>query len=144
MDGVHGEELKGYDFNISDWSNYRKLNTNFIPFYAIRFRWKKIFDRVSKNSNKSYWDYQWQYHMWAKNGYSIQPPINLIRNIGYNVNATHTTNSKDWRSNISEEKLPSNFKAQKYDFKLLNEINNTIISLNIFSYILRFFFNSKH
>ena len=142
--GTWKRAWEGYDFNISDWNNYKKLNTNFIPFYAIRYRWKKIFDRISKDCNKSYWDYQWQYHIWSKNGYSIQPPINLVRNIGYNVNATHTVNKNDWRANIPEEKLSFNFKEQKTDFKLLNEINNVIISLNIFSYILRFFFRSKY
>ena len=39
------------------------------------------------------WDYQWFYTIWKNRGYTIQPTINLIKNIGFDELATHTKSS---------------------------------------------------
>ena len=36
------------------------------------------------------WDYQWFYTIWINNGLCIRPRINLIKNIGFGPDATHT------------------------------------------------------
>jgi hypothetical protein len=36
------------------------------------------------------WDYQWMYAIWKNNGFSVVPWRNLISNIGYGDDATHT------------------------------------------------------
>ena len=37
------------------------------------------------------WDYQWWYHQLRKNGLSIIPRYNLVENIGFGRDATHTS-----------------------------------------------------
>ncbi len=37
------------------------------------------------------WDYQWQFVCWVQNGAVAQPNTNLVTNIGYGPEATHTT-----------------------------------------------------
>ena len=46
------------------------------------------------------WDYQWLYTIWNFNGLSIVPKHNLISNIGFNKDATHTKNSNSKYSNL--------------------------------------------
>ena len=39
------------------------------------------------------WDYQWMHTIWKNNGLSITPGKNLIKNIGFMADATHTINT---------------------------------------------------
>ena len=36
------------------------------------------------------WDHQWTFSCWAQNGLAIVPDINLVSNIGFGENSTHT------------------------------------------------------
>lgn len=42
-------------------------------------------------SKKSYWDYQMQIHLFRNNALTIHPKVNLISNIGFDPEGTHTT-----------------------------------------------------
>jgi len=44
------------------------------------------------------WDYQWTYTVWKNGGLSVLPSVNLISNIGFGPEATHTT---DFESQLS-------------------------------------------
>lgn len=45
------------------------------------------------NSDYTYtWDYQWVFACWAQQGLSIVPDRNLVSNVGFGDNATHTKN----------------------------------------------------
>ncbi len=39
------------------------------------------------------WDYYWMLSIWRQNGLSILPPVNLVRNVGFDDKATHTLGS---------------------------------------------------
>lgn len=66
--------------------------------------WVAIFNKLVKNGIDT-WDYQWTITNFFNNGLSIIPNVNLISNIGFGVNATHTRNSNDKASNIKIQKL---------------------------------------
>ena len=134
--GTWRRAWRNYDYNISSWKILKNKNVNFIPYYA-RFRWKKIFNNIIKDEYKTYWDYQWQYHLWKHDGYAIQPPVNLVKNIGYGKSATHTTDRNDWRGKLLSKKLPKNFKKNIPKFSIIAELNNTLIDLNILTFIPR-------
>lgn len=51
--------------------------------------WKEEFDIMFKG-NKNTWDYQWLFSIWANEGLCIAPQVNLVSNIGFGINATHT------------------------------------------------------
>ena len=42
-------------------------------------------------SKKTYWDYQMQIHLFRNNALTIHPAVNLISNIGFDAEGTHTT-----------------------------------------------------
>jgi hypothetical protein len=133
----------GYDFNISSWSSLTKEDMKFIPYFAYRQRWIKIFNKVYGDNEKTYWDYQWQYHIWFSGGYSLEPPLNQIRNIGFNANATHTINKNDWRSGIKSHNLPPDFNYHIGDFNIINELQNSLIELGFVSYIYKIYYKIK-
>jgi hypothetical protein len=83
---------KKYDRDLSTWPIKRtdgflkkKLKFNI----AQRSSWNRILDRTYQGDIDT-WDYQWIYSCWINNGLTIAPAVNLIRNIGYSSDATHT------------------------------------------------------
>ncbi len=52
--------------------------------------WTNIFERVFKDEITTCWDYQWLYARWIQNDLSIVPKTNLVSNIGFGFDATHT------------------------------------------------------
>jgi len=51
--------------------------------------WGKMFDKVHVSEIDT-WDYQWVYVCWFNNMLSVMPKVNLISNIGFGKDATHT------------------------------------------------------
>jgi len=51
--------------------------------------WSRFFRGLS-SGKYSYWDAKWVYSIWTNDGVSITPNINLVNNIGYGMDATHT------------------------------------------------------
>jgi hypothetical protein len=52
--------------------------------------WTQIFESMYDGSGADTWDYQWTYTLLLNNMLSIVPSVNLIRNIGFGQEATHT------------------------------------------------------
>jgi hypothetical protein len=62
--------------------------------FVFKRHWYKIFDNIEKNNEYSHiWDYQWMFAVWNNNGLFILPSKNLISNIGFGDEATHTFNA---------------------------------------------------
>lgn len=53
---------------------------------------KWSYDRYHAGKKDS-WDYQWEYAMLVNSGVSIVPRVNLIENIGFSADSTHTKGS---------------------------------------------------
>lgn len=52
--------------------------------------WYDVFARILDGRLRDAWDYQWQLACWFNSGFRIFPAVNLISNIGYGDDATHT------------------------------------------------------
>lgn len=52
--------------------------------------WKEIFQSIYDGRLQDVWDYQWLLACWINSGYRIFPEVNLISNIGFRDDATHT------------------------------------------------------
>jgi hypothetical protein len=66
-----------------------KFLDNFLDNKQSVKYWTKIFNSVYTNQIDT-WDYQWTIACWLQNGLSIFPNTNLISNIGFSPQATHT------------------------------------------------------
>lgn len=58
------------------------------PPRARRF-WLRVFENQYLQKVDT-WDYQWQFACWVQGGFTILPAVNLISNIGFRDDATHT------------------------------------------------------
>jgi len=90
-----------YDIEMKDWKDQKQTN-----FLRKRLRhgrsekyWKGIFDSVYFNEFDT-WDYQWTYCCWINDGIAIAPAVNLITNIGFRSDATHTLSDQSALANI--------------------------------------------
>ena len=52
--------------------------------------WKDLFDQVHAGKIDT-WDYQWTFACWMQSGLTVVPAVNLVKNIGFGEDATHTT-----------------------------------------------------
>lgn len=116
------------DIEMSFWPKWRsdKAWKSFFDDKTAINHWEKTFDKVFNNEIKSAWDFSWLASIWFNKGLVVVPRANLISNIGFGVNATHTTNPNDELANrltekISEIKHPNiitpNIYSEKYDFE---------------------------
>lgn len=66
--------------------------------------WLKTFKEV-KEGKIDTWDYQWSYCAFANNGLCILPNVNMISNIGFGENATHTHDLESEMANIESKEI---------------------------------------
>lgn len=83
---------KLYDQTMRSWSNFRD-NDGLVPWadgnYWFSDYWTRIFNAVV-NNNIDTWDYQWTFSCWLNGGLTCIPNSNLVKNIGFGEEATHT------------------------------------------------------
>jgi hypothetical protein len=89
----------------------------------------EIFDKTFAGEIDT-WDYQWSFARLSQSGLSIVPSVNLISNIGFGQDATHTTSDAATLSNLStlDLKLPLEFNQvvavdRDYDRKLFERVS---------------------
>lgn len=80
-----------YDVNIKSWADpkNKEIIKNRIGHTGY---WKEkswLYDRLYQGQ-KDTWDYQWEYAMFLHGGITVVPENNLIENIGFGADATHT------------------------------------------------------
>lgn len=122
---LYDVDIKNYpEFIISD-----KFKSMF-PHKKEQEYWKKYFLQVY-NHKKDTWDYQWTFAIWYYQALSIVPNVNLVSNIGFGKNATHTIFNSNIANrpteNIEEiihpDSLITNKIADRYTFRKYMNIN---------------------
>lgn len=80
------------DLSMKDWPQLKKsgLVESIYKKPSHRYYWKAAFDYVY-NGHTNSWAFPWNLSVWREGGYSIVPSVNLIRNAGFNADATHTS-----------------------------------------------------
>lgn len=61
--------------------------------------WTSVLRRVAEGRIDT-WDYQWAYTLLRRGGLSCMPRVNLISNIGFGADATHTVNRHSKAANL--------------------------------------------
>lgn len=80
-----------YDVNLTRWPRIRDEGwlVDMVGDTREANYWQKIFESVHRGEIDT-WDYQWVFANWIEGWLSITPAVNLISNIGFGENATHT------------------------------------------------------
>jgi len=88
-----------YDVEITDWKVSReKILKEVSDSKDTKKYWRQVFQKVY-DSKIDTWDYQLTYLLLKNSGKCIIPKVNLVSNIGFGVNATHTHDQYDTYSN---------------------------------------------
>jgi hypothetical protein len=77
-----------YDFSMTGFSDEKK-DLQCSPVFLDLFQ--KVFAHEIDT-----WDYQWMYAVLRAQGKAIIPSVNVVQNIGFGQNATHTKQSPRW------------------------------------------------
>lgn len=93
---------KMFDYNITLYNKLKKKNyfENFFMNSLEKFYRLKKFEMTVNSTKIDWWDYQWDFARYVNSGLAIVPRKNLIKNIGFGANATHTHNSNHQNANM--------------------------------------------
>ena len=88
-----------YDVNMSSWPHMRDSDgfAKLIGNAKEAAFWTRIFNDVYFGKVDT-WDHQWAYANWVNKRYGILPTVNLISNIGFGADATHTVRASNLAS----------------------------------------------
>lgn len=94
-----------FEVDMSFWPDwkYTKDWRNKTPDAVERKVWEDLLDRV-KAGEIDTWDYQWTASVWYHGGLTATPNANLVTNIGFGPDATHTVTS-DNKAGLAVEPL---------------------------------------
>jgi hypothetical protein len=99
---------QAYDVEMKAWAELRNSTQLCLlcpqPFEAS---WRReVLDPVHRGEVDT-WDYQWAFAKLRCGGLNIIPAVNLVSNIGFGPEATHTLNSADPRADLATQELPT-------------------------------------
>ena len=82
-----------YDAELTQWPKLRKsklLKTIFEDSVERQY-WSDIWQKLLERGQPDTWDYQWSFTCFVNSGLTALPNRNLINNVGFDGDATHTT-----------------------------------------------------
>jgi len=81
-----------YDPTMATWETRAKALDDSFDTRKEKAFWLSVFNEARADWSKANtWDYQWMYSCWTRDGLSLFPSVNLVENLGFGVDATHTT-----------------------------------------------------
>lgn len=95
-----------YDLKMQDFEriNREKYLESLMGTLQGKYLIRKLKEVYYKGMDT--WDYQWDYSKALQKGLTIIPKHNLVNNIGFGEDATHTFSSKNQFSSISVKDMP--------------------------------------
>lgn len=80
-----------YDVTMSRWPVVRDGNwlLDMLGHPGLSAFWTETLDRVYRGEIDT-WDFQWVFTCWLQGAYAVLPQCNLVTNIGFDDDATHT------------------------------------------------------
>lgn len=140
---------KNYSIDVNFFKNSNK--TSFLKKKELSISEKYFWEegiKQSKKKNFNNWDTQWVAAIWNNYGVSLNPGMNLVSNIGFGKNATHTKETNSFFSNMPLSKANINFKKMISEREIIKEntnidekifkisfYNDKILAYNYFSYV---------
>jgi hypothetical protein len=121
---------KYFNFEMQDWPDY-KLSSDFDYFGKQKENVYKVFEDHYSNQISDSWDARWAFSCTVNHGISIIPKTNLIQNIGFGNQSTHTAQEPSWMRKLSCEEMKFPLKHpdslqpnQSFDQKYLELMNS--------------------
>jgi len=101
-----------FDFDMKLWPEIKDrnfLHDILIDPQSVKY-WSEVFQSTYDRHITTVWDYQWTFTCWIQSGLGIISNVNLISNIGFGAESTHTSGETSQYANIPTEaiKFPLN------------------------------------
>ena len=122
---------KYFDYDLKLWPKIRKEDwiTSILENRKVVKYWTKNFQRTYEG-DPTVWDYRWTFACWIQNGLTILPNVNLVSNIGFGEDATHTIASKSRVANLPVKEM--NFPLKHPPFLLRHVEADDFTDRNLF------------
>lgn len=95
-----------YDIKMPDFPDFvanNYLNEFFSSRLARQF-WLYVFNKNYLNLDNT-WDFQWSYALMRHQALAINPTVNLISNLGFGADATHSIQSNSPHANLATQAI---------------------------------------
>lgn len=105
---IDGNLFKSIYFNMWGWATWRRTWQNYeIDFFKkeekikwpssskdVNRYWENVVSLMAREKIDT-WDYQLMFQMFKAGSLTIYPKLNLVKNLGFGLDATHTKNNKE-------------------------------------------------
>lgn len=88
------------DMNVRQDANIQPENLLEFASAAEKYFWHSTWQSVREGKIDT-WDYQWTFACMNQRGIAIAPSVNLVSNIGFGADATHTVEKRGKISNLA-------------------------------------------
>jgi len=92
-----------FDFTLSLWPTLRGTPwlQDILDIPVAAAHWARVFQTAhEEHDTADYWDYQWTFAFWAQSGLAVAPNCNLVSNLGYRYDATHSKDGTSRGANL--------------------------------------------
>jgi hypothetical protein len=103
-----------YDAQLTDWENIKILLDNNGFYGAREMAVRKDQIEQIRSGLLDTWDYQWIITKIMQSGLSVIPSVNLVKNIGFISESTHTKPGRDIRSDLPLQEIAFPLRPMKY------------------------------
>jgi len=108
-----------YDFDIAGWRE--GWNSSAMKFamgntHPAKLLWSTNFDLMARHAIDT-WDLQFVYACMRRNRLTVAPPVNLVENVGFRADATHTQRRPTYLRTTGEFTVPANCAEATLDEK---------------------------
>lgn len=95
-----------YDHRMTAWPGLRHGGwlTDILGERSAVDYWTRIFDDTHGERNTS-WAYRWMFSAWSQGGLTVLPGVNLVSNIGFGEEATHTLRHDAFMAALGVEEM---------------------------------------
>jgi hypothetical protein len=127
---------KYYDYTLAGFTeeSFKEILKKYFSEKFEHDYWFKNFRRVKEHAMAT-WDFQWTFSIWEAGGMSILPNVNLVTNIGFGEDATHTTNVDSDLAGMKINSLTEILHPKKIE---INKLADKYTSIKIFKTESRF------
>ena len=91
-----------FDYEMTEWgtASGQKKVKNTLSNESYFKHYQTEFTNYQANKPEDVWDFQWALARWINGGKTVVPSVNLITNIGFNADATHSFYEHDLLANL--------------------------------------------
>jgi hypothetical protein len=93
-----------YDLNLSNYDKNDVIKKISKAYNISINYWSSLLLKIKKREIDA-WSYHWLFSIWYNNGLSITPNVNMISNIGFSADATHTQDISSNLSNVPKKDI---------------------------------------